>query len=53
VQTAREAPDKPSQSIAAGGPYTGPGQHGGVKPSNETVEKLYTEFLEWKQRTKN
>ena len=53
AQTAREAPDKPSQSVAAGGPYTGPGQHGGTKLSNEDVEKLYAEFLEWKRRTKN
>jgi hypothetical protein len=56
VQTAREAPAKPSQSVAAGGPYAGPGfkdfvaQHGGAKLSDEDVEKLYAEFLEWKRR---
>lgn len=59
VQTAREAPAKPSQSVATGGPYAGPGfkdfaaRHGGAKLSDEDVEKLYTEFLEWRRRTKN
>ena len=59
VQTAREAPAKPSQSVAAGGPYAGPGfedfvaQHGGAKLSDEDAEKLYAEFLEWKRRTKH
>jgi hypothetical protein len=56
VQTAREAPGKPSQSVAEGGPYAGPGfkdfvaQRGGAKLSDEDVEKLYAEFLEWKRR---
>ncbi len=56
MQTARKAPAKPSQSVAAGGPYAGPGfkdfvaQHGGAKLSDEDVEKLYAEFLEWKRR---
>ena len=46
VQTAREAPAKPSQSVAAGGPYAGPdfkdfaAQHGGAKLSEQDVEKL-------------
>jgi hypothetical protein len=59
VQTERGAPAKPSQSVAASGPYSGQGfkdfvaQHGGAKPSDEDVEKLYAEFLEWKRRTKN
>jgi len=59
VQTAREAPAKPSQSVATAGPYAGPGfkdfvaQHGGTKLSDEDVEKLYAEFLEWRRRTKN
>jgi hypothetical protein len=59
VQTAREAPAKPSQSVAVSGPYAGPGskdfvpQHAGAKPSNQDVEKLYAEFLEWKRRAKN
>jgi hypothetical protein len=59
VQTVREAPAKPSQSVAAGDPYAGPGfkdfvaQHGGAKLSDQDVEKLYAEFLEWKRRAKN
>ncbi len=59
VQTVREAPAKPSQSVAASGPYAGPGfkdfvvQHGGAKLSDQDVEKLYAEFLEWKRRAKN
>ena len=59
VQTARETTAKPSQSIAAGGPYAGRGfkdfvaQHEGAKLSDEVVEKLYAEFLEWRRRTKN
>jgi hypothetical protein len=59
VQTAREAQAKTSQSVAAGGPYAGPGfndfvaQHRGAKLSDENVEKLYAEFLEWRRRTKN
>ena len=56
VQTAREAPAKPSQSVAAGGPYAGPGfkdfvaQRGSAKLSDDDVETLYAEFLEWKRR---
>jgi len=56
VQTAREAPAKPSQSVAAGGPYAGPGfkdfvaQRGGAKLSDDDVEKLYADFLDWKRR---
>jgi hypothetical protein len=59
VQAVREAPAKPSQSVAAGGPYAGPGfkdfvaEHGGAKLSDQDVEKLYAEFLEWKRRAKN
>jgi hypothetical protein len=59
VQTAREATAKPSPSVAAGGPYAGRGfkdfeaRHEGAKLSDEDVEKLYTEFLEWRRRTKN
>src|ERR1700732_2255263 len=55
----REAPAKPSQSVAAGGPYAGPGfkgfvaGDGGAKLSDQDVEKLYAEFLEWKRRAKN
>ena len=59
VQTVREAPAKPLQSAAADGQYPGPGfkgfveQYEGAKLSDEDVEKLYAEFLEWKRRTKN
>jgi len=59
VQTVHEAPAKTSQSVAAGGRYAGPGfkdfvaQHGGAKLSDEDVEKLYAEFLEWRRRSKN
>jgi hypothetical protein len=59
VQTAREAPAKPSQSAATGGSYAGPGfkdfvaQHGGAKLSEEDVETLYAEFLEWRRRNRN
>ena len=59
VQTVREAPVKPSQSVAASGQYAGPGfkgfvaQRGGAKLSDQDVEKLYAEFLEWKRRAKN
>jgi hypothetical protein len=47
------------QSVAAGGQNEGPGfkdsvaQHGGAKPSDQDVEKLYAEFLEWQRRAKN
>jgi hypothetical protein len=59
VQTVREAPVKPSQPVAANGPYAGPdvknfvAQNRGVKPSDQDVEKLYAELLEWKRRAKN
>jgi hypothetical protein len=59
AQIVREAPAKASQSVAAGGPYVGPGfkdlvaQHGGSKLSDQDVDKLYAEFLEWKRRAKN
>jgi hypothetical protein len=59
VQTEHEAPAKTSQSVAAGGRYAGPGfkdfvaQHGGDKLSDQDVDKLYAEFLEWKRRAKN
>jgi hypothetical protein len=56
---AGEAPAKASPSVVAAGAYAGTGskgfvaQHGGAKPSDQDVEKLYAEFLEWKRRTKN
>ena len=57
VQTVREAPVKPSQSVAASVPSPGfkdfVAQHGGVKPSDQDVEELYADFLEWKRRAKN
>jgi hypothetical protein len=59
VQTVREAPATPSQSVAASGPYAGPGvkdfvaQRRGAKLSDQDVEKLYAEFLEWKRHAKN
>jgi hypothetical protein len=59
AQSASEAPAKTSQSVVVAGPYAGPGvkgfvaEHGGAKPSDQDVEKLYAEFLEWKRRTKN
>jgi hypothetical protein len=49
VPTAREAPVKPSQSVAA----DFVAQHGGAKLSDEDVDKLYTQFLEWKRNAKN
>jgi hypothetical protein len=39
MQAAREAPAKPPQSVA--------------KLSDQDVEKLYSEFLEWKRHAKN
>jgi hypothetical protein len=59
VQAAREAPAKPSQSVAVGGSSSLASfkifvaQNGGAKLSDQDVEKLYAEFLEWKRRAKN
>ena len=59
VQTACEAPAKPSQSVVASGPNAGPGfkdfvaQHAAAKLSDQQVDNLYAEFLEWKRRAKN
>lgn len=57
VQAVHEAPAKPSQSVAASGPSPGVkdfvAQHAAVKLSEQDVEKLYAEFLEWKRRAKN
>ena len=58
AQTVRETPTKPSQSVVVG-PYASSGakdfvaRHGGAKLSDQDVEKLYAEFLEWKRRAKN
>jgi hypothetical protein len=57
AQTAREAA-KPSQSVVASG-SNGLGfkdfvaQHAAVKLSDQDVDKLYADFLEWKRRAKN
>jgi len=56
VQAVREAPAKPSQSVAASSPGQGfnvVAEHAAVKLSEQDVEKLYAEFLEWKRRAKN
>jgi hypothetical protein len=60
VQVARDVPlVKPAQSIVAGGPYSLAdfknfmAQRGGDKLSDQDVEKLYAEFLEWRRRAKN
>lgn len=56
AQTPRELPAKPSQTIVGAGPYTGPlagqfaAQHGGTKLPDQDVDKLYAEFLAWKER---
>jgi hypothetical protein len=52
VQTAREAQARTSQSVAAG-PKDFVAQYPAAKLSNEDVENLYVEFLEWRGRTKN
>jgi hypothetical protein len=60
AQIAREAPMvRSSQSAPAAVPYslasfkTFLAQHGGARLSDQDVEKLYTEFLEWNRRAKN
>jgi hypothetical protein len=60
AQTAPEAPIvRSSQSAAAAVPYslasfkTFMAQHGGARLSDQDVEKLYAEFLEWNRRAKN
>jgi hypothetical protein len=59
AQIVREAPAKPSQSFSASGAHAGPGfkdfaaQRGDAKLSDQDVDKLYAEFLEWKQRAEN
>jgi hypothetical protein len=56
VQTAPEAPAKQAQSVAADNQYSLASfrdflaQHGGTKLSDQDVDKLYAEFLEWKRR---
>jgi len=60
AQTAREAPIvRSSQSESAAVPYslasfkTFMAQHGGARLSDQDVEKLYAQFLEWNHRVKN
>jgi hypothetical protein len=60
AQTAPEAPIvRSSQSAAAAVPYslasfkTFMAQHGDARLSDQDVEKLYAEFLEWNRRVKN
>lgn len=60
VHVARDAPlAKPSQPMVAAGPYSLAdfknfmAQRGGGKLSDQDVEKLYAEFLEWRRRAKN
>ncbi len=57
VEIAGAAPAKPSQSIAAAAPYAAGvkdlvAQQGGIKPSDQDVERLYAQFLEWERRAK-
>ena len=50
----RETPAKPSQAVAgAPGFKDSVTQHAGAKPSDQDVETLYAEFLEWRRRAKN
>jgi hypothetical protein len=50
----RETPAKPSQAVAgAPGFKDSVTQHASAKPSDQDVETLYTEFLEWRRRAKN
>ncbi len=57
VEIAGEAPAKPSQPIAAAAPYAAGvkdlvAQQAGIKPSDQDVERLYAQFLEWERRAK-
>jgi hypothetical protein len=60
VQTAVQAPPaKSSPSVLMSGPYSLASfkefmaQNGGAKLSNQDLERLYAEFLEWKHRANN
>jgi hypothetical protein len=60
IQVAHQPPSaKQPQSIASGGPYSLASfkefmaQNGGAKLSDQDVEKLYADFLEWNHRAKN
>ena len=60
LQTTRAAPlPKPLSSVSAAGPFSLESfkdfmaQHGGTKLSEQDVEKLYAQFLEWNRRAKN
>jgi hypothetical protein len=60
IQVAREAPlGNASQSVSQASKYSLASfkefmaQHGGAKLSDQDVEKLYAEFLEWSRRANN
>jgi hypothetical protein len=60
MQVARETPPaRPLQSESTAEPYSLASfkdfmaQHGGANLSNQDIERLYAEFLEWRRRAKN
>jgi hypothetical protein len=59
VQAVPDPPVKPSQTVATGGPYSLASfkhfvaQYAGAEVSDQDVEKLYAEFLQWHRRAKN
>ena len=59
VQAVPDPPVKPSQTVATGGPYSLASfkhfvaQYVGAEVSDQDVEKLYAEFLQWHRRAKN
>jgi len=54
VHAVREAPAKPSKAVAGASSFKDSvTQHAGAKPSDQDVETLYAEFLEWRRRAKN
>ena len=49
-----QAPAKPSKAVAGASSFKDSvTQHAGAKPSDQNVETLYAEFLEWRRRAKN
>ena len=60
MRVARETPPaRPLQSGSTADPYSLASfkdfmaQHGGANLSNQDIERLYAEFLEWRRRAKN
>jgi hypothetical protein len=59
MRVARETPARPLQSGSTADPYSLASfkdfmaQHGGANLSNQDIETLYAEFLEWRRRAKN